>query len=182
MNQKGMKIRLLTIRSKMDKVKRGKYGFVSSSIYDREAWLSMNEYGAVKSCKQCGKIYAYAGIGELLCEKCKEIDNKEFESVKEYIYSNPDATIRDTAEVTGVRVRRITAYIRENRLIIPDKSAVFILCETCGESIKSGRICKKCADALSMDTKKELNIEMHHIGETPNRKAVKMHYINHSSI
>ena len=142
----------------------------------------MNAYGEVKTCKQCGKLYLYTGIGELLCEKYKEIDNEEFERVKEYIYSNPDATIRDTAEVTGVRVRRITAYIRENRLIIPDKSAVFIVCETCNESIKSGRICKKCADALSADTKKELNIEMHHIGEIPSKKAVKMHYINQSNI
>jgi len=142
----------------------------------------MSEYGEVKTCNHCGKLYLYNGIGELLCEKCKEIDNEKFERVKEYIYSNQDATIKDTAEVTGVRVRRITAYLRENRLIIPDKSAVFILCETCGEPIKSGRICKKCADILSTDQKKELNIEMHHIGETPNKKARRMRFINQSNI
>ena len=33
-----------------------------------------------------------------------------------------------------------------------------------------------------VETKKDLNIEMHHIGETPSKKAVKMHYINQSNI
>lgn len=140
--------------------------------------MGFRENGEVRTCHACGKMFLYYGIGEVLCEPCRKIDTEIFEKVKEYIYSNPDATIKDTSEATGVKIRKITKYIRENKLIIPDKSAVFISCESCGGPIKSGRICKTCALELSPEQKKEMHLEDYHVGDSPDRKNAKMHFAN----
>jgi ribosomal protein L32 len=104
-----------------------------------------------------------------ICHKCKEIDEREFNSVKDYIYENPCATFKDTVVATGVKASRIRSYLRNGRLLIPDSSPIFINCENCGASIKYGRICKQCANTLSNEMKKEMNIEEYQIGESPKR-------------
>lgn len=41
----------------------------------------------------------------------------------------------------------------------------------CGTSIKYGRICPQCADKLSDDMKKEMNITTDNIGECPSKRT-----------
>lgn len=111
-------------------------------------------------------------------KNCKELDEEEFNLVKKYIYGNPSATVKDTMMATGVKVRRIRGYLRDGRLIIPDDSPIFINCENCGTSIKYGRLCKECADALSDEIKKEMNIEEYNIGECPKKIGAHMHFFD----
>ncbi|NTV77898.1 MAG: hypothetical protein HGA25_01825 [Clostridiales bacterium] len=137
-----------------------------------------NGDGDICTCNQCGKIFVYLGGWLKLCKSCKEIDDQEFELVKEYIFSNSSATVKDTAEVTGVRPRNIREYLKSGRLLIPDNSAIFINCENCDANIKFGRLCKECADSLTSDVKKSMQIEEYHIGERPKPAMARMHYLN----
>ncbi len=135
------------------------------------------EKNEICTCTRCGKIFQYSGIGLRLCANCKELDTKEFNLVKDYIYSNLSATVKDTSLATGVRVRRIKGFLQDGRLLIPDNSAIFLSCEGCGTNIKSGRFCRDCANALSNTEKKELEIEEYQIGERPKKVAARMHFL-----
>lgn len=132
----------------------------------------------IYTCARCGKIFQYSGIGLHLCPTCKELDSKEFDLVKDYIYTNLSATVKDTAMATGVRVRRIKEFLQDGRLLIPDNSAIFLTCESCGANIKSGRLCRECANALSSTTKKEMDIEEYQIGERPRKVNARMHFLD----
>lgn len=126
---------------------------------------------ALCTCSRCRRLFSYSGIGFKICQGCKEIDDKEFNAVKEYIYANETATIKDTTAATGVKISRIRAYLRDGRLIIPDHSPIFLNCEKCGASIKYGRFCKGCADSLTNEIKKELHFEEYQVGEKPQKSA-----------
>lgn len=125
----------------------------------------------ISICKRCGNLFAYSGIGLSICKKCVELEEEEFKLVKNYIYENPSATFKDTVEATGVKGSRIRAYLKDGRLLIPDSSPIFINCENCGTNIKYGRICPQCADTLSSEIKKEMNITEYNIGECPNKTS-----------
>lgn len=137
-----------------------------------------NGDGEICTCTRCGKVFVHMGGWQKLCKKCKEIDEQEFELVKAYIFENSSATVKDTTEATGVRARKIYEYIRSARLLIPDNSPIFVNCEICGASIKYGRLCKECADTLSSETKKSMQIEEFHVGDRPKPDAARMRFLN----
>lgn len=83
----------------------------------------------ISTCKRCGNLFAYSGIGLNICKKCVELEEKEFKLLKDYIYENPSATFKDTVLATGVKVSRIRSYLKNGRLIILDSSPIFIECE-----------------------------------------------------
>jgi len=133
--------------------------------------MNVEGVDGISNCTQCGKIFRNLGNGFNICQKCKELDEEEFNLVKDYIYENPFATLKNTASATGVKVMRIQSYLRNGRLMIPDNSPIFINCENCGTSIKYGRICIECAKILSKEMKKEMDIEECQIGESPKRDS-----------
>ncbi|BCJ95825.1 hypothetical protein acsn021_33940 [Anaerocolumna cellulosilytica] len=139
----------------------------------------MNENTAanLQSCARCGGMFWYQGTGKRICSKCKKEDDEQFEIVKSYIYENLSATIMDVSKETGVRVARIKAFLREGRLVIPDNSAIFLNCEACGTSIKFGRICRTCADTLTGEIKKAMDVSEYEIGEKPNLNSGKMRFL-----
>lgn len=141
----------------------------------------MSEYkaGELQACLRCGGMFIYSGVDRRLCRACKKKDDEEFQSVKNYIYDNPSATIMETSQVTGVRAARIKSYLREGRLIIPDESPIFLNCDVCGASIKFGKVCRQCADTLSAEFKKAMSINEYNIGERPkNLGPAKMRFLN----
>jgi hypothetical protein len=97
-----------------------------NKLFQREDY--MNNAGEIRVCPRCGNMFCYSGIGPHLCTKCKELDEEEFNAVKDYVYSNPNATIMEVSKETGVRVIRIKNYLRDGRLMIPDTSPIFLNC------------------------------------------------------
>lgn len=139
----------------------------------------MTEYNnsQLQSCLRCGKMFLYAGVGKCICLKCNKEDEEQFNCVKDYIYEHPSATIREVAENTDVRVARIKAYLKEGRLIISDDSALFLNCEICGAQLKYGRVCRNCADTLSNELKRTMEIDEYSVGEKPNiNHGARMRY------
>lgn len=112
----------------------------------------------LRSCRMCGKMYSYIGKITPFCPKCmKELEEK-FDICKRYIKENPGANIQKVSEETGVSVRMIKQWVREERLSFSDKSLVGIECESCGANILMGRFCAQCkqklANSLSNSIKK----------------------------
>lgn len=140
---------------------------VSFVINKRVGECMDQKNGDIQECRRCGKMFFYSGIGKCICAICKAEEEAQFELVKEYIYDNLSATIMQVSKETGVRVSRIKSYLRDGRLIIPDGSAIFLNCEVCGTEIKFGRLCRPCAETLSSEFKKEMEIDEFQIGEKP---------------
>lgn len=103
----------------------------------------------VKNCRSCKRLFNYVGGGYLLCPACMEELEKKFAQVKQYIYDNPKATMPEIAEANDIETRQIERWVREERLTFGDDSPVGIECENCGATIKSGRFCPKCKDAMA---------------------------------
>lgn len=103
----------------------------------------------VKNCRSCGRIFNYIGGGVLICPACAEEMEKKFNQVKEYIRENPRASIPEISRDNEVSASQIEKWVREERLVFTDDSPIGIECENCGITIKSGRYCPKCKDAMS---------------------------------
>ncbi|RKD32325.1 TIGR03826 family flagellar region protein [Thermohalobacter berrensis] len=110
----------------------------------------------VRNCAKCGKIYAYDGFS--LCPRCRRQEEEDFKKVKEYLYDNPGADIKEVSQETGVSTKKILRYLREGKLELKDESNFILDCERCGTPIKTGRYCDKCATELQKELKNAVSI------------------------
>ena len=96
----------------------------------------------VRQCSNCRKLYQYNG--SLLCVNCVEELDKLFNDVRNYIEENPNADLDELREKTGTDGAIIVRWLREGRLMMATASGL-IKCDICGQSLRSGRFCEKCA-------------------------------------
>ncbi len=130
----------------------------------------------VRNCAECGKMFNYIG-GPPLCSMCiKELEEK-FQTVKEYIYDNPRASINEVAEENKVSIRQIKRWVREERLAFSEDSPTGIECKSCGKSIKTGCYCDKCKRALEQqlgNVYKQPDVE---VQKTKHNSEAKMRFL-----
>lgn len=106
----------------------------------------------VKNCVRCGKIFNY--MGKALCPKCIDDDERDFLTVKQYLWDNPGASIADISEATEVDEKKIIIYLREGRLqLTPGQTGIILRCERCETIIYSGRYCDDCVKEISKEFK-----------------------------
>lgn len=103
---------------------------------------------AILNCKSCGKIFNATLASSKICPDCKNKDTENFKKVKDYLYKNKGASIPMTSEETGVTVKDIMRYLREDRLEVADNANIGIPCERCGVNMKSGKYCLKCISEM----------------------------------
>ncbi|MDD6070264.1 MAG: flagellar protein [Clostridiales bacterium] len=101
----------------------------------------------VRTCKQCKRLFNYLA-GPSICGSCKEVLEKKFAEVKEYVREHPADGINEVAAANDVSANQIRRWIREERLAFSDASNVGLDCESCGKLIKSGRLCMECKEKL----------------------------------
>ena len=102
----------------------------------------------VKNCRGCGKLFNYVS-GPFMCPACREKMEEKFQEVKEFIRENPGVHIHEIAEECDVDPNQIRQWLREERLEVTEDSPLFLNCEGCGASIRSGKYCDKCKNALA---------------------------------
>ena len=102
----------------------------------------------VRNCKNCKRLFNYLG-GEQICPACKEELEDKFTKVRDYIWDHKNATMEEISEANEVSVKQIKQWVREERLVFTEDSAIGIDCENCGAPIKSGRFCEKCKAEMS---------------------------------
>ncbi|HCC07444.1 MAG TPA: MerR family transcriptional regulator [Clostridiales bacterium] len=133
----------------------------------------------IKNCRKCGKVFSYTG--NIHCPECVEKEEEEFKMVKDYIYDHPKCSVYEVSEITGVAVRNIVNFLKQDRLESVEGLSSLLVCEKCGQSIKSGRYCPKCLTDISNKTKKMLNTSSENVArveEIGNSAKKSRIYIN----
>lgn len=101
----------------------------------------------VKVCARCKKMYQYIA-GPNVCPRCKQIEEEQFQKVKDYLRENPGATMNTVSDETKVSVKLIQNFLKQGRLEVVPGSPMMLTCERCGESIITGKYCNKCKAEL----------------------------------
>ena len=79
-----------------------------------------------------------------------QLDNPlKIQEVKKYILDNKGATVTEVAQQCDVQSTWIQKWLREARLELTEGSAITLNCESCGARIRSGRLCKDCANKFN---------------------------------
>ncbi|WP_058486032.1 hypothetical protein [Defluviitalea phaphyphila] len=133
------------------------------------------------NCKRCGKLFQYNGISQY-CPVCMRYDEENFKKIKEYLYEHPKATLFQVAEDLDIPVKMIEHYLKEGRLEIVESENLFLKCEICGTSIKSGRYCDKCVRYLDSDLKKAASEAARNLLMQRERRDERMRYLNKNKI
>lgn len=99
----------------------------------------------VRNCRQCGRLFNYIGGSySRLCPECIGVLEEKFQEVKEYIESNRTASMHKICEDCDVSAKQVEQWVREERLVFAEDSAIGVSCELCGATIKSGKYCDSC--------------------------------------
>lgn len=98
-------------------------------------------------CSNCGERLEYKGVGEYKCPECKNLEYDDYGKVRNYLEKHRGATQGEVSEATGVAPNTIRALLKADKLEVAPGSAVFMVCEACGQSIRSGRFCDSCQAA-----------------------------------
>jgi len=94
-------------------------------------------------CTFCKK--PFQSLGKRICNSCLERIDRDFITVRDYIYENKHASIDTVAEETEVPKQIILYLLKEGRLIIDDPGGGGVLfCESCKKPIQTGRMCDEC--------------------------------------
>lgn len=113
----------------------------------RKDLLDEDNYNRPTICPECGGIMIFRGVGEYKCEDCGSLGYDDYGKARNYIEQHPGANMAEVAKETGVSQKSIRDMVRESRLEIAPSSSVFLRCEICGASIRSGKFCSKCETA-----------------------------------
>jgi len=88
------------------------------------------------NCKECGKLFVK--ISSDICPECQKKEEEDFNRVREYLKTHPNANLQEIIDATGVSEAKVSKFIRAGRLSIKPT------CESCGKPIDSGRFCPEC--------------------------------------
>lgn len=134
----------------------------------------------VRNCRKCGRIYNYIA-GAPICPACKQLEEDDFQAVKRYLYENPGATLTQVSTDLEMSVEKIKRFLKEGRLEITDDEGNMVLeCETCGRSIKTGRLCAECERSLASGFKSAASQIKSEIDSqaASNPKSLGIRYLN----
>ncbi len=111
---------------------------------------------SLSNCTRCGKVYSPVMGGREICQTCIQNEEDEYKKVFQYMSVRPSATAQEISAETGVELKDILRFVRENRLqlVRVDPS---LRCETCGAPLSAGKICDNCRKKLNDDIKKDID-------------------------
>lgn len=96
----------------------------------------------LKYCRRCGRVFPYDGQGDIICPRCIQKEQDDFEKVKKYLEEH-HSTEQETAQATGVSMNTLTEWAREGRLTF-GFGMTGLKCEMCGKPIRTGKLCAEC--------------------------------------
>ena len=108
------------------------------------------------TCSLCKK--PFQTLGSRICVPCLERIDKDFITVRDYIYEHKHANIDVVAEETEVPKQIILHLLKEGRLTIDDPGGGGVLfCEACKKPINTGRMCAECKDKVANTMQKNVS-------------------------
>lgn len=99
----------------------------------------------VQQCRQCKRLFQSYGAN--VCPECADKIDKDFISVKDFLYDNPNANVIEIIEETGVSEKTVLSFLREGRLSVSSNNGI-LECSECGAPISTGRYCSSCMSRL----------------------------------
>lgn len=108
------------------------------------------------NCSRCGRVYTSVPGGRELCPACIKEEDDNYLKIFRFLSTRPAATAQEIAQETGIDVKEIYRYVRENRLRLV-KEDTGLTCESCGIPIAQGKICDKCRQKLAEDLKSDMD-------------------------
>ena len=108
-------------------------------------------------CSMCKK--PFQSLGGRICGNCLERIDKDFLTVRDYIYEHKHSDMDTVSEETGVPKQIIMHLLKEGRLTIEDPENVggLLLCEVCKKPIGTGRMCKDCKGKVANTMQRSIN-------------------------
>lgn len=104
----------------------------------------LDYYNIPRTCKECGGVMIFKGVGEYHCEDCGFVDYDDYGKVRLYIEKHKGATAAQIEAAIGVSQKSIRRMLKESRIEIAEGSKSYLHCEVCGKNIRSGRFCHEC--------------------------------------
>lgn len=104
------------------------------------------------NCSRCGRVFNFVPGTRDICPSCVRQEDDDYLKIFHFLTQNPTATAPEIAEATGVDIKEILRFVRENRLRLV-RTGIPLECEACGTPIEQGKLCESCV--------KKLTTEMH---------------------
>ena len=103
---------------------------------------------SIVQCRMCRK--PFHSVSGMICSECSRQVDKDFMTVRDYIYDNRHASIDKTSEETGVKKSVILHLLKEGRLMLDNPDSEGLLrCDVCRKPINTGRMCKECNEKVA---------------------------------
>lgn len=118
-------------------------------------------YNVPTACKTCGGVLVYRGLGEYICEECKEKDYDNYGKTRNYIEENPGASAVEIEKNAGVSKAAIREMLKQSRFEIVEGTKSFLRCESCGKEVRSGRYCSECEKNIHLMIEKQQREKLH---------------------
>ena len=123
-------------------------------------------------CTFCKK--PFQTLGRRICNECLEQIDKDFITVRDFIYEHKNTDMDKVSEETGVSKHIILYLLKEGRLILDDDSGGggVLYCEVCKKPISSGRMCRDCKGKVSLTMQKNIDTR----GSYPSRSSGEQNF------
>ncbi|MDR0491344.1 MAG: hypothetical protein LBH28_08905 [Oscillospiraceae bacterium] len=110
----------------------------------------------IVQCKLCRK--PFNGFSGRVCPDCLKKIDKDFITVRDFIYENKKASIDEVSDETKVEKAIILHLLKEGRLVLSgdDVGGGVLFCEVCKEPINSGRMCERCKGSIASTMQKSI--------------------------
>ena len=110
----------------------------------------------ILQCKFCNR--PFQSLGRRICPDCLEQIDRDFITVRDYIYENKVTDMDTVSEKTGVSKQIILHLLKEGRLEMDDTRGGGgpLVCEVCRKPITTGRMCKDCMAKVSSTMQKSI--------------------------
>jgi uncharacterized protein len=102
---------------------------------------------SIRNCPGCGALFVPGP--KSVCPACAAREDKEFDLVKEFLHTHPDAVLADVSDATGVDQQTVLRFIRSSRLVVAKPQSFGLACERCGDPVATGQLCTDCAKELT---------------------------------
>ena len=103
----------------------------------------------VQNCPTCNGIFNYTGVRDI-CPMCAREEDKMYEKVYRFLRrgGNRSSTVEKIVLETGVTTTLLYKWVRKGHLQPVQFPNLGYPCDSCGELIAKGKLCKSCTNNL----------------------------------